>query len=233
MCIDAGQWKAPKPRIRRFQRHPQSKKQLNPKAGCLRLQSMICKAGVKGGKSCLTPFRRSVDPMSLATELPLQPLRSNRAGNLGEHASENCETEGAVTRWTTLCGSVCCFHTCPRSTETPAVSPIRREAIPARNRRWSAALAATSPRRNDRLDRAFEQILRRAAVLHLPATQAKGAFTIGQWKRDDADRVCRECGQRYAEAGAPWQCISAKSGTPKSIFRRSITDRSAPFIASA
>ena len=176
VCIDAGQWKAPKPRIRRFQRHPQSKKQLNPKAGCLRLQSMICKAGVKGGKSCLTPFRRSVDPMSLATELPLQPLRSNRAGNLGEHASENCETEGAVTRWTTLCGSVCCFHTCPRSTETPAVSPIRREAIPARNRRWSAALAATSPRRNDRLDRAFEQILRRAAVLHLPATQAKGGL---------------------------------------------------------
>ena len=38
----------------------------------------------------------------------------------------------------------------------------------------------------------------------------KGAFTVGQWKRDEADRVCRECGRRYADAGAPWQCCICK-----------------------
>ena len=36
------------------------------------------------------------------------------------------------------------------------------------------------------------------------------AFTAGQWKRDDKDRVCRECTQHYAEAGTPWQCNVCK-----------------------
>ena len=35
-----------------------------------------------------------------------------------------------------------------------------------------------------------------------PAT----AFTAGQWKRDDKDRVCRECTKHYADVGTPWQC---------------------------
>ena len=36
------------------------------------------------------------------------------------------------------------------------------------------------------------------------------AFTAGQWKRSDADRVCRECAKRYADAGTPWQCSVCK-----------------------
>ena len=36
------------------------------------------------------------------------------------------------------------------------------------------------------------------------------AFTAGQWKRDDKDRVCRECTQHYADAGTPWQCNVCK-----------------------
>jgi hypothetical protein len=32
------------------------------------------------------------------------------------------------------------------------------------------------------------------------------AFTAGQWKRSDAERVCRECAKTYADAGTPWQC---------------------------
>ena len=39
-----------------------------------------------------------------------------------------------------------------------------------------------------------------------PAT----AFTAGQWKRSDADRVCRECTKRYADAGTPWKCNVCK-----------------------
>ena len=36
------------------------------------------------------------------------------------------------------------------------------------------------------------------------------AFTAGQWKRDDKDRVCRECTKHYADAGTPWQCNVCK-----------------------
>ena len=36
------------------------------------------------------------------------------------------------------------------------------------------------------------------------------AFTSGQWKRSDTDRVCRECTQHYADAGTPWQCNVCK-----------------------
>ena len=36
------------------------------------------------------------------------------------------------------------------------------------------------------------------------------AFTGGQWKRDDKDRVCRECTKHYADAGTPWQCNVCK-----------------------
>ena len=39
-----------------------------------------------------------------------------------------------------------------------------------------------------------------------PAT----ALTAGQWKRSDADRVCRECTKRHADAGTPWQCNVCK-----------------------
>ena len=36
------------------------------------------------------------------------------------------------------------------------------------------------------------------------------AFTPGQWKRSDTDRVCRECTRHYADAGTPWQCNVCK-----------------------
>ena len=36
------------------------------------------------------------------------------------------------------------------------------------------------------------------------------AYTGGQWKRLDRDRVCRECCQRHADAGRPWQCNRCK-----------------------
>ena len=36
------------------------------------------------------------------------------------------------------------------------------------------------------------------------------AFTAGQWKRADSDRVCRECSKHYADAGTPWQCNVCK-----------------------
>ena len=36
------------------------------------------------------------------------------------------------------------------------------------------------------------------------------AFTAGQWKRSDADRMCRECAKSYADAGTPWQCNVCK-----------------------
>ena len=36
------------------------------------------------------------------------------------------------------------------------------------------------------------------------------AYTAGQWKRLDRDRVCRECCQRHADAGRPWQCNRCK-----------------------
>ena len=38
----------------------------------------------------------------------------------------------------------------------------------------------------------------------------KAAFTVGQWKRHDSERVCRECCQQYAAAGTPWQCNVCK-----------------------
>ena len=36
------------------------------------------------------------------------------------------------------------------------------------------------------------------------------AFTAGQWKRSETDRVCRECVKRYSDAGTPWQCNVCK-----------------------
>ena len=36
--------------------------------------------------------------------------------------------------------------------------------------------------------------------------KGKAAFTVGQWKRGDAERVCRECTARHRDAGEPYQC---------------------------
>ena len=34
----------------------------------------------------------------------------------------------------------------------------------------------------------------------------EGAYTVGQWNRLDAPRVCRECTARHRDAGEPYQC---------------------------
>eukprot|EP00438_Fugacium_kawagutii_P000590 Skav236162 [mRNA] locus=scaffold298:50225:52879:+ [translate_table: standard] len=44
------------------------------------------------------------------------------------------------------------------------------------------------------------------------------AYTVGQWKRADADRVCRECCQRHAAEGCPWQCHVCKVWHPEANF---------------
>ena len=36
--------------------------------------------------------------------------------------------------------------------------------------------------------------------------KGKTAFTVGQWRRGDADRVCRECTARHRDKGEPYQC---------------------------
>ena len=36
--------------------------------------------------------------------------------------------------------------------------------------------------------------------------KGKAVFTVGQWKRGDAERVCRECAARHRDAGEPYQC---------------------------
>ena len=41
-------------------------------------------------------------------------------------------------------------------------------------------------------------------------TKRKAAFTVGQWNRTDADRVCRECTARHNDAGEPYQCSICK-----------------------
>ena len=38
----------------------------------------------------------------------------------------------------------------------------------------------------------------------------KDAYTRGQWKRNDDERVCRECVQDKATSGTPWQCNNCK-----------------------
>ena len=36
--------------------------------------------------------------------------------------------------------------------------------------------------------------------------KGKAVFTVGQWKRGDAERVCRECAARHRDTGEPYQC---------------------------
>lgn len=43
-----------------------------------------------------------------------------------------------------------------------------------------------------------------------PDNKGKTAFTIGQWNRLDAHRVCQECAARHRDAGEPHQCSVCK-----------------------
>ena len=44
-------------------------------------------------------------------------------------------------------------------------------------------------------------------------------YTAGQWKRDDASRVCKECVGRHEQSGHPWQCCMCKCWQPTAAFR--------------
>ena len=44
------------------------------------------------------------------------------------------------------------------------------------------------------------------------------AYTAGQWKRTDPDRVCKECVRGHAEANQPWQCNTCKDWKEKDAF---------------
>ena len=46
----------------------------------------------------------------------------------------------------------------------------------------------------------------------------KGALTVGQWKRDDTARVCRECVERHRAAGEPHQCCVCQCWLPEAGF---------------
>ena len=46
----------------------------------------------------------------------------------------------------------------------------------------------------------------------------KAAFTVGQWNRKDADRVCRECTARHRDAGEPYQCSICRLWFSEEVF---------------
>ena len=56
------------------------------------------------------------------------------------------------------------------------------------------------------------------------------AFTAGQWKRDDKDRVCRECTKHYADAGTPWQCNVCKLWHVETNFTEKHRNRQCRFL---
>ena len=55
------------------------------------------------------------------------------------------------------------------------------------------------------------------------------AFTAGQWKRSDAERVCRECAKTYADAGTPWQCNVCKRWNAETNFQEQHWHRQCSF----
>ena len=46
----------------------------------------------------------------------------------------------------------------------------------------------------------------------------KAGFTVGQWRRAEEERICRECSHRRAAAGTPWQCNVCKLWQPEKAF---------------
>lgn len=64
--------------------------------------------------------------------------------------------------------------------------------------------------------------------------KAQLGFTVGQWKRHDRDRVCRECTENKDNASAGTHSATCAScGIRKQIFRRSIASGSAASTVSA
>ena len=44
------------------------------------------------------------------------------------------------------------------------------------------------------------------------------AYTVGQWKRGEEARVCKECVWRHAQDGCPWQCSVCRTWGPEEAF---------------
>ena len=65
--------------------------------------------------------------------------------------------------------------------------------------------------------------IRKAHIEEKPCSECferKGtkAYTAGQWKRGDRDRVCKECSWHHTQAGCPWQCSICKKWAPEDAF---------------
>ena len=65
--------------------------------------------------------------------------------------------------------------------------------------------------------------IRQAHIEEKPCSECferKGtkAYTTGQWKRGDRDRICKECTWRHTQAGCPWQCSICKKWAPEDAF---------------
>ena len=65
--------------------------------------------------------------------------------------------------------------------------------------------------------------IRKANIEERPCSECferKGtkAYTAGQWKRGDRERVCKECVWRHARAGCPWQCSICRTWAPEDAF---------------
>ena len=65
--------------------------------------------------------------------------------------------------------------------------------------------------------------IRKAHIEEKPCSECferKGtkAYTAGQWKRGDRDRICKECVWRHAQAGCPWQCSVCRKWAPEDAF---------------
>ena len=54
-------------------------------------------------------------------------------------------------------------------------------------------------------------------------------FKAGQWRRNDGDRVCRECVKSYAAAGTPWQCNVCKRWHAEANFQEKHRQRQCSF----
>lgn len=62
-----------------------------------------------------------------------------------------------------------------------------------------------------------------------PERKQACAFTRGQWNRGDKDRVCRECTNRRAAAGTPWQCNVCKTWHVETHFPHKHRQRQCSF----
>ena len=67
------------------------------------------------------------------------------------------------------------------------------------------------------------EAIRKAHMEEKPCSECferKGtkAYTAGQWKRGERDRICKECVWRHAQAGCPWQCSVCRKWAPEDAF---------------